>query len=161
MQILSNQKVKKKKRIGKFRKKAIDDNDAPNDSEKDNFNNNYSSANNEIPANSELNDNPFTQPFELEELKKNRKKNYIENSNILDKILNNLYDNKKQEESTLTKNNTAFLISFFDSKDFKSYKKIQKYVKNLAAGYSFGHAVQIENDNSENIIILYYMEYLY
>ena len=32
---------------------------------------------------------------------------------------------------------------------------MQKYVKNLAAGYSFGHAVQIENDNSENITILY------
>jgi len=87
----NNQKVKKKKRIGKLRKKAIDDNDAPNDSEKDNFNINDCSANNEILAKSELNDNPFIQSFELEELKKNRKKNYIENSNILDKILNNLY----------------------------------------------------------------------
>jgi len=86
----NNQKVKKKKRIGKLRKKAIDDNDAPNDSEKDNFNINDCSANNEILAKSELNDNPFIQSFELEELKKNRKKNYIENSNILDKILNNL-----------------------------------------------------------------------
>jgi len=141
--------------LGNSEKKAIDDNDAPNGSEKDNFNVNFSSVNNEIPANSELNDNPFTQPFELEELEKNRKKNYIENSNILDKILNNLYDNKKKEESTLTKNSTAFLLSFFDSKDFKSFKKIQKYVKNLVAGYSFGHAVQIENNNSENIIILY------
>jgi len=88
--IINNQKVKKKKRIGKLRKKAIDDNDAPNDSEKDNFNINDCSANNEILAKSELNDNPFIQSFELEELKKNRKKNYIENSNILDKILNNL-----------------------------------------------------------------------